>query len=415
MAREKFRLLKLLGGRPGGFAQTWQAEVLDPVLRARWGAIVAIKIPLSREKERVLINELILNAVLQANLKQVQDSHIVRYLNFEQYDDQYVMVMEYVEGQSLRERIGDIGEGQPLSVAESLEIAAQICQGLITMHRFDIFHRDIKPENILLSRKNGLAKIADLGISRMLLPSQLASTTTGTIYYMPKELVRGPGGDFNSDIYSLGVTLYEMLTGRVPFMGNNLSEIIDNICLGKFTPPAELNPEVDEKLNALVLKAMARDFRQRFKSAQEFRQTLHNYMPSNDEAMQEIDCRIEEIRDALGSGAREKALKAVTKLLQEFSYVERSYLLVGDSFCRCLQHEQAVEYLRAGAEKFPQSAALHRMLAICLYHTAKFKRLGPCQEALQALEAAVSMAPDRDFAAKAKILLDKWKKEVKST
>jgi len=414
MAKEKFKLLKLLGGRPGGFAQTWQAEVLAPVLKARWGPVVAIKIPLSREKEKVLINELILNAVLQANLKQVQDSHIVRYLDFEQYDNQYVMVMEYVEGQSLRERIGDLGEGHPMPVAESLEIAAQVCQGLITMHRFNIFHRDIKPENILLSTPNGVVKIADLGIARMLLPSQLASTTTGTIYYMPKELLRGPGGDFYSDIYSLGVTLYEMLTGRVPFTGENLSKIIDNICTGESIPPAEINPEVDGKVSAIVLKAMDRDLGKRYQSAKDFRQAIEDYRNGADEALQEVERRILDIRGALGSGAGEKALKAATKLLKDFSNLEKTYLLIGDSFCRCLQHEKASEYLRAGVKKFPQSAALHRMLAICLYQSAKSKRLGACQETLNELEEAVRLAPDRDFAGKAKTLLEKWKQEVKS-
>jgi len=411
MAKEKFKLLKSLGS--GGFAQTWKAEVLEPALRSQWGQVVALKIPHDREKERVLINELILNAVLQTNLRQVEDSHIVRYLGFETYDRKYVMGMEYVEGKSLRKRIGDIGEGHPLSVPEAVDIAIQVCQGLITMHRCDIFHRDIKPENIVVSSKDGLAKITDLGIARMLSPKELASTTTGTIYYMPKELLRGPGGDFSSDIYSLGVTLYEMLTGKVPFMGENLSRIIDNICNGKLIPPAEINPEVDDRLNAIVLKAMHREVGKRYQSAQEFHRALQDYLTGPDEDVQELERRIHEIRGAWGSGASEKALEAAARLVRDFADLERTYLLVGNFFCSCLRYEKAVEYLRAGVEKFPHSAALHRILAICLYQLAKSTRQGVCQEALEELEIAVRLAPNPEFAAMTKILLEKWQQEAK--
>jgi len=414
MGVEKFKLITLLG-QPGGFAQTWKAEVLDSSLKAQWGPIVALKIPLSREKEEVLIEELIKNAVLQANLKRVKDSHIVHYLGFAKYQDQYVMVMECVEGQDLRQRIGKVGQGTPLPISEALEIAVQVCRGLVTIHRFNIFHRDIKPENILLSTTPGLVKIADLGISRLLEPLELASTTTGTIYYMPEEILQGTGGNFISDIYSLGVTLYEMLTGRVPFMGKSIKEIIDNICKGRVIAPKDLNSEVEEKLNTIALKAMARELKQRYGSAQEFLKALEDYRGGNKKVDKEIESRINLVLQSLAAGSQEKAMAMAEALLKEFPDRERAYLLVGDAFCRYLKHRPAGEFFRAGVKKVPDSAPLHRMLAICLYHSDPTKRGPAFQEALATLKKALSLAPDRDFAGKVRILLEAWERSEGSS
>ncbi|RJR35568.1 MAG: serine/threonine protein kinase [Deltaproteobacteria bacterium] len=406
---ERFKLITLLG-RPGGFAHTWKAEVLDPALQAQWGSIVALKIPLSREKEEVLVEELIKNAVLQANLKRVMDSHIVRYLGFSKYRDQFVMIMECVEGQDLRQRIGEVGKGNPLPVAEALEIAVQVCRGLVTIHRFGIFHRDIKPENVLIPEGNGPVKIADLGISRMLEPAELASTTTGTIYYMPKEVLRGQGGNFISDTYSLGVTLYEMLTGRVPFMGKSITEIIDNICQGRFIPPKDLNPHMEDKLNAIVLKAMARELKGRYGSALEFLQAMERYRGGNGGSNQALEVRLAAIHQSLGAGAQDKALALSERLLEDFPDSERAYLLVGDAFCRWLRPQPAATYLRIGVERFPRSASLHRMLAVCLYNLDQAKRGPTFKEALEVLRQALRLAPDQEFEEKVRILLAAWER-----
>ena len=132
--KETFKLTKFLGA--GGFAQTHVAEVLDSKLRKKWGKEVVIKIPHDKEKEKTLINELIMNASLQLNLQKAKSKNVVPYLGCDIYDNFYVMVMEYIEGKALRDTIGPIGEQQPLDTEEALNIVEQICEGLCEIHRF---------------------------------------------------------------------------------------------------------------------------------------------------------------------------------------------------------------------------------------------------------------------------------------
>jgi serine/threonine protein kinase len=396
-AREKFKLLKFLGS--GGFAQTHYAEVLDEVLRSKWGPAVAIKIPLSKEKEQALINEIITNASLHFNLQGLHDLNIVRYLGFETYDGWYVMVMEYVEGGDLRRRVGDIGCQRPLPVAEAMEITLQVCRGLVKIHQFNIFHRDLKPENILISEKDHQAKITDFGIGRIMTSSQLASTTTGTIFYMPRELLRGKGGHFYSDIYSLGVTSYEMLTGQVPFRGDNLVEIIDNISQGAVAPPHEVNPQVDEELAGIIMKAMARDPRQRYKTAADFLKVLENYRslrhPHTDELAESLeDIRL--LREQHGLGP---AVRRAEALLREHPEEERLYLALGDLHCGGFLYSKAVAVLKGGIKLLPDSALLHRNLGLAL------QQQGALPEARRELLEALRLAPDKKFETKINLLL----------
>jgi serine/threonine protein kinase len=203
-----------------------------------------------------------MNASLHANLLNVQKSsstNIVRYLGYECYKDLYVMVMEYVEGESLRKVLGEIGNQSPMEIDKALDIVEQVCEGLAEMHKFHIFHRDIKPENILICKKDGVAKILDLGISRILTSGEYAMSTSGSPYYMPKEIILNKGGAFYSDIYSLGVTMYEMLTGELPFTGTTIYELQHNILNSVPKQPKEINPEINDKLNRIILKAIEKD------------------------------------------------------------------------------------------------------------------------------------------------------------
>lgn len=404
--REKFKLLKSLGA--GAFAQTFKAEVLDEELRAEWGEVVALKIPLSKEKEKVLIKEIITSASIHMSLKGVDDPHIVRYLGFEMYDNCYVMVMEYVAGGNLRSYLGDIGFQRALAVDNALDITEQICMGLAKIHQCRIVHRDLKPENILLAENGFLAKITDFGIGRMLTSSQLASTTTGTIFYMPSEVLRGKGGHFYSDIYSMGVTCYEMLTGRVPFNGNSVVEIIEKICHGNFEKPSNMNPEIDEELEKIILKAIAPDPRKRYKTAEEFLKDLRAYRQRGNVIADEIERCVAEARSALGCASPKEAAKGLSLMLKQYPKEEKAYLLVAEFYSYGLLHQEAVEVLRAGMREIPGSASLHRNIGLSLM------QLGSLPEALQELEQALSLAPNENFANHLKLVIRTCQLKIKS-
>ncbi len=402
--REKFKLLKLLG--TGGFAHTYQAEVLDGSMRARWGKQVALKIPLTKEKEEVLIREIITNAYLHNCLLGLQDPYIVRYLDFARFDDQYVMVMEFIPEGSLRNRLGELRQQKALAIEEALEFTEQVCKGLVKIHQLKIYHRDLKPENILLASKIGPAKISDFGIGKKMTSADLAQTATGTYHYMPKELVRGKGGHFYSDIYSLGVTCYEMITGRVPFDGESLGEIIENICSATPKQPRELNARVDEELNRIVLKAMARDFRHRYQTAGELLRALQAYRRGGAAAEKEMAEMLKAARASLEEGGRpEEAVKKLTPMLKKYPDHEKAYLTLGDFyFTFCADHKKAVSVLRAGLERFPESAVLHRNLGLFLHKQSLLP------EALRELEEAQRLAPNKEFAARLRPLLQACRK-----
>ena len=183
---ESFQLMKHLG--TGGFAQTWKAKVLDPMLAAKWGFDeVAVKIPLNREKEIALKDEIQLNGYLYMKLTEAETRNIVKYLSFDKFDGWIVMVMKYVRGGNLRSLMGWAGTRRAIGAGRTEAVIRGVLSGLAVLHRNSIIHRDIKPENILMEGE--IPKISDLGIGRILKPYEMASTTTGSICYMAPEVL----------------------------------------------------------------------------------------------------------------------------------------------------------------------------------------------------------------------------------
>ncbi len=188
-----------------------------------------------------------------------------------QANNQFVMVMEYVEGTTLER----LAAATRIPVDRVLDYAGQVLEALSYAHSRGVVHRDIKPANIMITT-HGLVKLMDFGIAKSTDDMQLTrpGTTMGSVYYMSPEQVRGGTIDARSDLYSFGVTLYEMMTGRKPFQADTSYSVL-NAQLNEIpTPPVEVNPLISHPLNGIILRALAKSPDQRFQSASEFRDAL---------------------------------------------------------------------------------------------------------------------------------------------
>ncbi|MGC2111765.1 MAG: serine/threonine-protein kinase [Candidatus Korobacteraceae bacterium] len=188
-------------------------------------------------------------------------------------DNQLIMIMEYVEGTSLAARI----ERGPIAPAEALNYIDQALNALSYAHQQLVIHRDIKPANMMLTPQ-GVVKLMDFGIARTSEDRGLTSTgsTLGSLSYMSPEQTTGQGTDTRSDLYSVGVSLYEMVTGQRPFQGDSDFSIMTAQVKENPRPPIELQPGLPAAMNEIILMAMAKDPAQRFQTAEAFRNALHN-------------------------------------------------------------------------------------------------------------------------------------------
>ncbi len=185
--------------------------------------------------------------------------------------DQFVMVMEFVEGTTL-EKQATHGH---LSVDQVIDYSTQTLAALSYAHGKGVTHRDIKPANIMIT-DHGIVKLMDFGIAKGQSDMQLTrpGTTMGSVYYMSPEQVRGGQVDARSDIYSFGVTLYEMLTGRKPFQAETSYSVLNAQLNEAPTPPMTVNPSLPQALNNIVMRAMVKAPEGRFQTAEEFRVAL---------------------------------------------------------------------------------------------------------------------------------------------
>jgi eukaryotic-like serine/threonine-protein kinase len=180
------------------------------------------------------------------------------------------IVMEWAEGKILRQILGEQGK---LPAERATRIAVSICEALEYIHKQGVVHRDLKPENIMMDPEDNI-KLIDFGIAASAGARRLTfskfSSTLGTPDYISPEQVKGKRGDARSDIYAMGVILYEMLTGKLPFEGPSPFAVMNGRLLNHPIPPREANPEVSPEMQEIIYRALERDPSKRYASASEF-------------------------------------------------------------------------------------------------------------------------------------------------
>src|SRR5712691_3890533 len=185
----------------------------------------------------------------------------------------YFMVMEYVRGHNLRTLLSEYGRLQPLQV---VEIAAQVLSALDHAHGHGIVHRDVKPENILIAR-DGTVKVADFGLARAYADSyvsQAEGTVTGTVQYLAPEQIQGEPADPRTDLYALGVVMFELLTGGPPYSGETSLSIAYQHLTGQVPSPSHIAPAIEPAMDQVVLRATAKDRGDRPPSATAMREEV---------------------------------------------------------------------------------------------------------------------------------------------
>lgn len=259
---ERYRIVDTLG--EGGMANVYLAE--DIILQ-RKVAVKVLRLDLQKEPQteaRFQREALATSELSHPNIVSVLDVGTDQGLPY--------MVMEYVDGPDLKEYIR---KNSPLDLHEVIRIMDQILSAVALAHKHNVIHRDLKPQNILMD-KRGNVKIADFGIAVALNQSSITQTNSvmGSVHYMSPEQTRGGMVTKQSDIYSLGIILYELITGKVPFNGDTPISIALKHAQEPIPSIRKNDPEVPQALENVVLKATAKDPRDRYASAQEMKSDL---------------------------------------------------------------------------------------------------------------------------------------------
>jgi len=197
----------------------------------------------------------------------ISHKNVCRMYHFEEDEGIHYLTMEFIRGESLKDMIGMVGQ---LSPGQALSVVKQVCEGLVEAHKLGVVHRDLKPSNIMIDR-DGNVRIMDFGIARSLKSKGITRTGTmiGTPEYMSPEQVEGLETDQRSDLYSLGVILYEMVAGRIPFDGETPFSIALKHKSEKPQDPRKINSQIPENISKMIMRCLEKDREKRYQTAGE--------------------------------------------------------------------------------------------------------------------------------------------------
>lgn len=258
----RYQIIERIGG--GGMALVYRAQ---DILLNRNVAIKVLRQQFVNDEE--FIRRFRREAQSAASLSH---PNIVSVYDVGQEGDVHYIVMEYIEGRNLNEIIK---ERAPLQVDEAVRIASQIADALDHAHMNHIIHRDIKPHNILIGR-NGWVKVTDFGIARAVTSTTITQTgsVVGSVHYFSPEHAKGVTTGEKSDLYSLGIVLYQMLTGRLPFLGESPISVALKHLQEHFDEPRSVNPMIPQSVENIILKSMRKNPGERYESAKEMLRDL---------------------------------------------------------------------------------------------------------------------------------------------
>ncbi len=266
----RYELLEKIGG--GGMALVYKAKCK---LLNRFVAVKLLRPEFTADEE--FVKRFRVEAQAAASLSH---PNIVSIYDVGKEEDMHYIVMEYVNGITLKEYVVQNGE---LDWKEAVNIAIQICSAIEHAHKNLIVHRDIKPHNILLT-KDGIAKVTDFGIARAVTSSTITvvGSTIGSVHYFSPEQARGGFSDEKSDLYSLGIVLYELVTGRLPFNGESPVAIALKHIQDMPEEPATIRTDLPKGISDLIMIAIEKDQKNRYQSATEMLDHLYKVLKSPD-------------------------------------------------------------------------------------------------------------------------------------
>ena len=256
--------------------------------------------------------------------------NIVEMYDVGEDDGQYYIVMEYVDGKTLKQVLKQRGH---LSITEVVDIMLQLTDGMAHAHDAYIIHRDIKPQNIMIL-PNGMIKITDFGVATALNSTQLTQTNSvmGTVHYLPPEQAQGKGSTIRSDIYSMGIMMYELLTGLVPYKGDNAVEIALKHLKEPLPSVRKSNPSIPQSIENVIIKATAKNPKNRYTDARAMHEDLKTALdetrkderryvykyPENDlEDTKKLDKELATIKKAENTKKVEKTEKTMETIKEE--------------------------------------------------------------------------------------------------